>query len=34
MGTWSASINGNDTAQDLITEYRIAFVEASATSTA
>ncbi len=25
MGTWSASINGNDTAQDLITEYRIAF---------
>lgn len=25
MGTWSASINENDTAQDLITEYRIAF---------
>ena len=25
MGTWSASINENDTAQDLITEYRIVF---------
>ena len=25
MGTWSASITGNDTAQDLIAEYKAAF---------
>ena len=25
MGAWSASINGNDTAQDLKTEYQAAF---------
>ena len=25
MGAWNCSINGNDTAQDLISEYRAAF---------
>lgn len=25
MGTWNASINGNDTAQDLKSEYQAAF---------
>ncbi len=25
MGTWSASITGNDTAQDLMKEYTVAF---------
>ena len=25
MGTWNASINGNDTAQDLLDEYKAAF---------
>lgn len=25
MGTWSTSITGNDTAQDLLSEYKAAF---------